>query len=375
MRKKILFTSTIGQTIQAFLIPHLQFFLDRGFDVGVATNTTNHDLKDLETLGVTIHCIPYSRKPFHFNNIRAFLRLRKCMKQYDIIHAHTPISSFLSRMASTKNQTTIYMSHGLYFNENGNRLTNALYKCAEKVAGYKTSLIIVTNTEDVAAASKLVPRHRIHYVPGVGVDPSHYSKGRLTPEQKKQLKQSLGIGEDRTILLHIAEFNANKRQEDSVLSILELQKTHPNVLLLLVGTGELLNDIDALIRNKKLTEHVKCLGYRKDIQSLLEISDIGLLLSLREGLPRSIMEMMCMEVPVVATDIRGNRDLVQDGVTGFLVPIKSPLVVAERCRHLLESENIEEIGVQGLERIQNHFSLEHVLDELDEIYEEMNVYE
>ncbi|MFG6495277.1 glycosyltransferase family 4 protein [Fictibacillus sp. UD] len=375
MRKKILFTSTIGLTIQSFLIPHLKFFLERGFDVGVATNATSDDLKDLEELGVTVHFIPFSRKPWHFDNIRAFLQLRKCMKHYDILHAHTPISSFLSRMASTRRQTTIYMSHGFHFNENGNWLTNFIYRCAEKLAGFKTSLIIVTNTEDLVAANELIPRHLIQYVPGVGVDLSHYSKGQLTTDQKQQFRQSLGIGEDRTILVHIAEFNANKRQIDSVLSILELRKTHPDVLLLLIGTGELMQDIQDVIHKEKLTEHVKCLGFRKDIPLLLEISDIGILLSLREGLPRSVMEMMCMELPVVATDIRGNRDLLLDGITGYLVPIKSPLVVAKRCRDLLENDNINEFGEQGLKRIQNHFSLEHVMDELDKIYKELKIYE
>lgn len=375
MSKRILFTSTIGQTVEAFLIPHLQFFLERGFEVGVATNTTSHDLKYLEEIGVTVHFIPYSRKPLHFSNIRAFFTLRECMKHYDIIHAHTPISSFLSRLASTKRHTTIYMSHGLYFNENGNWFTNSLYKCAEKIAGYKTSLLIVTNTEDLIAASDLVPKHLIRYVPGVGVDPSDYSKGKMTTVQKQKLRQSLDIEEDRTILLHIAEFNANKRQQDSVLSIVELRKTHPDVLLLLVGTGELTTEIQKLIHTEELTEHVKCIGYRKDIPHLLEISDVGLLLSLREGLPRSVMEMMCMKVPVVATDIRGNRDLVKDGVTGFLVPIKSPLSVAEKCHHLIEHHNRREFGEQGFKRIQTHFSLEHVLNELDEIYKEMNLYE
>lgn len=82
-----------------------------------------------------------------------------------------------------------------------------------------------------------------------------------------------------------------------------------------------------------------------------------------------------MELPVVATDIRGNRDLLLDGITGYLVPIKSPLVVAERCRDLLENDNINEFGEQGLKRIQNHFSLEHVMDELDKIYKELKIYE
>lgn len=374
MSKKILFTSTILQTVDAFLIPHLQFFLEKGFEVGVATNTESKDVSHLEIMGVHIHPVSYSRSPLHFRNIRAFFQIRKHLKHYDILHTHTPISSFLSRIASSKHHTTIYMSHGLHFNEHGNWLTNRLFKWAEKLAGWKTTRLIVTNTEDITQAESLVPKEKVRYVHGVGVDPTHYLKSSVSESRKARIKRSLGIEKNYPVLLHIAEFNANKRQVDSVLAVCELRKSYPDVMLLLIGKGENELAIHTLIEEKNVSESVKCLGFRKDIPQLLSICDIGLLLSLREGLPRSVMEMMCMKVPVVATDIRGNRDLIEHGSSGYLVPVKAPLQVAKSCRKLLERQDSSNFGHKGLQRIYDHFSLEHVLKELDAIYLELDLY-
>ncbi len=76
--------------------------------------------------------------------------------------------------------------------------------------------------------------------------------------------------------------------------------------------------IKAEIKSRQLEDYVFCLGYREDIDNILSITDIGLLVSLREGLPKSVMEMMAMEIPLVVTDIRGNRDLVINGENGVL---------------------------------------------------------
>lgn len=374
MSKKVLFVTTIIRTVEAFLLPHIHYFLSKGYEVGIATNTENQQLNYWEKTGVKIHHIPFSRKLMNKDNLASYKMLKSIIKQYQLLHLHTPIASFLTRMASSKEQVVIYSVHGFHFNENGSWLSNSLYKLAEKTMGFKTDKLIVTNKEDLSAAKSIVSEKKIHYVHGVGLDTSLYDDHHFSEKTKQQMKYELGLDLDRKIITHIAEFNENKRQIDLVHACELLKDKMENFTFLLVGNGENFGMIQKTIKDRKLDRYIKCLGFRTDISTILSITDIGLLVSIREGLPRSVMEMMAMKIPVIATNIRGNRDLIINGENGYLVPIKDPVQIAEKCAILLNNEDlIQQFGEKGREFIQLQFSLDNVLQEMELIYQDLQL--
>lgn len=367
--KRILFVATISRTIEAFLVPHIRYFLKKGYQVGAAANLDGHQLHQLQQEGVTLHHVSFSRTVFAKNNAAAYSAIKKVIQQYDILHVHTPIASFLTRLASSKKHYVIYMAHGFHFNENGGTLTNTLYKLGEAAAGLKTTKLVVTNTDDRDAARTFMPKKKIHFVHGVGLNVQEYDQNFFSMKDRQQLKQELGLRDDRKVLTHIAEFNSNKRQIDLIEACRLLKEKTSDFTLLLVGHGDQREYIQQQIAIWKLEDHVRCLGFRKDIPAILSVTDIGLLVSIREGLPRSVMEMMAMQVPVVATNIRGCRDLVDHEQTGFLVPIKSPLHIAECCFQLITDENkAKAFGEKARKKVEQQFSIETVLKELESIY-------
>ena len=118
-----------------------------------------------------------------------------------------------------------------------------------------------------------------------------------------------------------------------------------------------------------MSNYILVLGQRTDIVGILSITDIGLLVSIREGLPRSVMEMMSMEIPVVVTSIRGNMDLIDDGGEGFYVPIKDSNSIKEKLSMLIEDGNLRTtMGKRARDKILNRFSLTKVLSDLDKVY-------
>jgi glycosyltransferase involved in cell wall biosynthesis len=376
MKKKILFVTTISNTIESFFIPHIHYLLSKGFAVGVATNTEDNTLERLAELGVVIHHVPFSRKIADKANLSAYKVIKKIIKPYHILHLHTPISSFITRICSSKNHKVIYTSHGFHFNEHGRWYTNFLFFSAEKLAGLKTNKLIVINHDDLVAAKRIVSKKKLHHVNGVGLDTSIYQSDQFSEQEKQGIKLELGLESDEKVITHIAEFNDNKRQMDIVhaCELLKEQKTK-KFTILLIGTGENMDKIQKQINDRNLQGYIKCLGLRRDIPRILSITNIGLLVSIREGLPRSLMEMMSMKIPVVATNIRGNRDLIENGVNGYLVSIKDPSQIAEKCLTLLTNENLpKQFGEKGREKIEKQFSIEKVLQQMEVVYQEMGLY-
>jgi glycosyltransferase involved in cell wall biosynthesis len=342
--------------------------------VEIATNTENEQGFSEELKHVNVHHIPFSRSLLDKSNCRAIFEARQLLKQnkYDVIHVHTPIASFISRLAAPKMTKKVYTAHGFHFNENGRIFTNYLFWAAEKIAGFKTDKLIVINKEDVTAARKIVPGNKIEYVKGVGIDTDQYHPSIFADDKKSNLKNELDIPADHKVITHIAGFNDNKRQIDVVNACKILKQKYEAFTILLVGTGPTLNHIKQEIKNKNLEDHIKCIGYRKDIDKILSITDVGLLVSLREGLPRSVMEMMAMKVPVVLSDIRGNRDLVENNKNGFLVPAKNPDKIAEKCFTLLTNvKSANQFSERSYQIILNEFSLKPILKRMDSVYKDL----
>ncbi|WP_010094028.1 glycosyltransferase family 4 protein [Ornithinibacillus scapharcae] len=369
---KCLVVTNTDRMISLFFIPHIKLLQKMGYDVSIATALQNPRMMKDEFPEISLHHVPFTRDLHPIRNMKAYAAIKKLLQEgkYDIVHVHTPIAAFLVRMAAPKKQQIIYTAHGFHFHEHGSRLSNWIYYVAEKVAASKTRKLIVINEEDFQSAQRFLPIDKIHYIHGVGLDADRFNPRNYSDKNKYELRKELGISNDTIVITHLAEFNENKRQIDIVLAAEELKKHTHNFVVLLLGDGSLAAEIKNEITNRKLEDYVFCLGYRGDIDQILSVTDIGLLVSLREGLPKSVMEMMAMEIPLIVTDIRGNRDLVIDEKNGYVIPIRNPKALMEACLRLIHNGNSRmEMGKRGRERILDKFELDLILVELEKIYE------
>jgi glycosyltransferase involved in cell wall biosynthesis len=362
--------------VRAFLLPHIAHLQKKGIIIEIATclddnSTLREDLK-----GVNIHHIPFSRNIFSLKNIVASFKLYKFLKRtnFHLIHVHTPIASFITRLVNLQKKVPlVYTAHGFHFHEQGSKLTNAIFKFFEKAAGNWLDKLIVINEEDYNQAISFLDSTKVRLIHGIGIDINRFLSKNMSLKEA-DLKLQLKIPPEQKVLIHLAEFNKNKRQIDLVEAAKILKERRDDFLFLLVGEGPLREKIERIIAEENLSNYVKTLGFRTDIVELLSMSDIGLNVSLREGLPRSIMEMMLLQLPVVATNIRGNRDLVQHNESGFLVPVQSPKEIAKHCGILLDdSEKWKTYGRKGKEIIESNYDLPKVLKAIDEVYEEVGL--
>jgi glycosyltransferase involved in cell wall biosynthesis len=178
----------------------------------------------------------------------------------------------------------------------------------------------------------------------------------------------LGFPADVPVVACIAELIPRKNHRQLFEAWAEVHREFPRAVLLVAGTGSLEQQLRREADDRRFDGSIRMLGYRADIPDLLAVSDVVVLASRHEGLPRVIMEAMAAGKPVVATDVRGSRDLVRDGKSGLLAPLERPDLLAKALLRLLGDRALAcRMGTAGRELIQE-YGLERVLQEMDAIY-------
>ncbi|MGB9794638.1 glycosyltransferase family 4 protein [Caldisericum exile] len=371
--KRILFLTTLDVTIYSFLIPHMKILKSMGYEVEVAASNVGFTDK-IEKEGFKVYNLPFRRNPFSISNIKAFLKLYRIMKEnnYLMLHTHTPVASFFGRIAGrlVGIPHIVYTAHGFHFHEYGNPLKNFIYYRLEKFAGKFTDVLITINVDDykVATEKKLIPHGKVVYIKGVGVDLE-----RLNPRNFKDNKESDFLSDNnRFIFVSVGRLEKEKHFDYLIKAFYFVKKHYPNFELLVIGDGEEQVSLKKLSQRISLKDYVRFLGYVKHVEKYLYHSFAFVFTSSREGLPVSVMEAMAMEKPVVAYNIRGVRDLVEDGVNGFLVPFGDIKELSNKIIYLMEHPDIaKEMGKRGREKIEKEFSLNVVLQDMEKLYKKV----
>lgn len=221
-----------------------------------------------------------------------------------------------ARKAGTR---VIYTAHGFHFYKGAPLKNWLLFYPVEKHLAKYTDTLITINDEDFERAKKKFEKrcHDIEYVPGVGVDEKKFNK-KLTKKQYAALRKSLKLKDDDFVMISVGRLDTNKNQGLLIRVTSKLVKEDKRYHLLLVGPDENSGRFQKLVKKYKLEKNVHFLGTRSDIPELLHISDVAVSASKREGLPVNLIESVYAGLRIVATDCRGNRDIVKSS-KGFLI--------------------------------------------------------
>lgn len=369
MPRKVLFCATVDYHFNAFHLPVLKWFKEQGWEVHMAANGQ----MELPCVDAKFD-IPIQRSPLGRKNLQAYAELKALIdaNHYDVIHCHTPMGGVLARLAARaarrKGTKVIYTAHGFHFCKGSPLLNWLIYYPLEKALSYMTDCLITINDEDYElAVTRQFGAKRIEHVHGVGVNTERFQS--LSEQQKGDLKTSMGYSPTDILLFYAAEFNQNKNQQMLIRALAAIHAEAPHVKLLLAGEGALQASCRALAAHLQLEDSVDFLGYRTDISRLLPMCDIAVASSLREGLPVNIMEAMACGLPVIASMNRGHKELILDGVTGWLTDPNDHEEMAEKL--LLMTRNPAssvQLGTRGRELIERKYTIRQVLQEQSAIY-------
>ena len=309
--KKLLFISNITDKITNFSYPSYAACKKLGIEFHLAANLDNFDFKNNPYKDIVFHNIHCERNPLSIKNFKSYAMINDIIKEYqiDFIHCNTPTGGLLGRICGKKMHVkkVLYTAHGFHFYKGAPLFNNTILKLVEYILALYTDVIITINQEDFLAAQKfkLKQNGHIYKVNGVGISIEDYQNINI---DKLNKRKSLGLNETDFICIGIGRVEANKNYSACIEAIVD---THDNKIhFLICGDGNQVEKMKKLAKQKKIDKQIHFLGFRNDINELLNIADCYLSMSKREGLPRAMMEAMASGLPCIASNIRGNKDLI-----------------------------------------------------------------
>lgn len=369
VRGRVLFVATVYSHLAAFHKPFIRMLQSEGYVVHTAASPSDGRKNELEDLGCECFDISFSRNPFYLaSNAKAFLQLRDLLarNRYSLVHVHTPVAAFLLRLASTfqKQGPIIYTAHGFHFFRGAPLKNWVIYYSLEKLAKRWTDTLLVMNEEDYDLATRMgyKAQENLFLVNGVGVDLAFFDG-----QTGDTIRKELGLERNDVIVSCIAEMIPRKNHIEILKAWPEITEECPNAHLLLVGTGRERAKLERVVHNKEIA-NVHFLGFRSDVNNIISTSDVVILASKHEGLPRCIMEAMACGKPVIASNVRGSRDLVEHGVNGYLFQIGDKVAFVKYMRELIMDRDKREAMGRSGRRIIQEYSLDTVLSQVRHIY-------
>lgn len=371
---KILFVATVRSHIGQFHMPFIRELKARGVEVHAAFKDNSADKPglDLSAIDKTFE-VPFERQPLRPNNIKAYRELKKIIdgNGYDAVHCHTPMGAVITRLAAKsarkKGTKVIYTAHGFHFFKGASIKNWMLFYPVEKYLSKYTDCLITINSEDCELAHKKKFRAgKIYKVHGVGVELDKFKA--VDADEKARLRAEYGYDGDTFIMIYPADLSVRKNQPMLFDALQKIAEKNKNVKLLLPGQPIRLEEYKRMVSERGIADNVEFLGYRRDINNLVGLSDLSVASSFQEGLPINIIEAMAMGNAIVATDVRGNNDAVEDVVNGYLVPVGDSDLMAEKILELMnDREKLRTFGENGLDMVKD-FSTENVNCEMLTIY-------
>jgi len=352
--------------------PCVEAALDMGYKVFYGTNRDNpQELKCSHPVEVFDSNTYRSITAFK-DNKKAYDNLCRVLKDNDVevIHCNTPVGGMVGRFAGKKYKVkkVIYTAHGFHFYKGAPLFNRTVLKWAEMYMARFTDAIITMNQEDYEAAQKFKLRKggKVYLVHGVGITLSDFEKIVVDRQEKRA---ELGVDDEDIVLISMGDLIARKNYPTAINAIAKAQNPHLHYFI--CGRGAELENLQKLSESLEVENQIHFLGFRTDVKELLRAADIFVFSTLQEGMPRSMMEAMASGLPCIASAIRGNVDLIDEGKGGFLVPAKDSDGFARAITVLSSDAELRaKMSCYNLEKIKE-YDVSVVESEIREIYKEV----
>lgn len=271
--------------------------------------------------------------------IKWFLRTNK----FDLVHTHETKSSFLTRLAFNKKLKIplIYGIHGVVFNDPRSKLGNQIYEFLERSTIGKADQLVAVSKD---VKSEYLMRNIGSGMPWEiiysGVDVAKF----ISPQpatNSADIRKSLGISDQDLVIISIGRFSSSKNQKDTIIAFHELCDLNPqfSLKLILVGEGPERANCEVLVNDFELNKRVTFAGFQKNIEDYLAICDVNVITSLREGLPRVVVEASLAGIPTVGYQVEGISEIIYDTESGLIVPQGDLRALINGMNELVASES------------------------------------
>jgi len=302
-------------------------------------------------------------------DLKSIWSLYKVCKQerFDIVHSHTAKAGFITAVAAKLAGVSLicHTYHGLPFYEGQDKVTYHLYRFFEKIACRFRDYVFTQNKRDLHACIDLIgDKHRVLFE-GNGVDIEF-----VTELANRWLSRAL---DDYPVegfkLVLLSRLEPVKRVDDFFRVVQKLKLDGMKISAVVAGEGILEKQLKKQLLEMRLDDCIRMVGFSEYPHALIAASDVVVLCSEKEGIPRSIMEAMALAKPVVATDVPGTQELVIDGVTGFLAGLGDHDAMAEKIKLLANDKKLRlKLGETGQQMVRTYYNDTEIAKVLHRFY-------
>lgn len=322
--KKVLLTATVQSHICQFHKPLVKMLHENGYEVHVAAYDNLYLKNGLKLDFVDkVFDIPFSRSPKSPDNIKAYKELKKILanEHYDYIHCNTPMGGIITRLAARKTRyegsKILYAAHGFHFYKGAPIISWMVFYPIEKFFGkYYTDKLITISNADYEMAVKKHICDKVYRIHSVGINSKKYTK--VAEDILNAYRSEYYLKPSDFVCICTGELNKNKRQRLVINALPVITKFVPNFKLLIAGNGPEKENLENQIKMLGMEKHAQLIGYRTDLEVFVNLSNIAVSASLREGLGINLIEAMNCHKPVIGSVNRGHSEFIKNGINGFL---------------------------------------------------------
>lgn len=374
--KRLVHVTTVDMSLVLLLGPQLRAFVDAGMDV-IGVSAPGPFVPQLESWGIRHVPLRHAtRSAAVGQDFMALVELWHLFRRLepDIVHTHNPKPGLYGRIAARGAGVpgVVNTVHGLYASPEDRMSRRAVVYALERAASLCSGAELVQNPEDLQVLTRLGVAPDKLVLLGNGVDLNHF-RPSADEQVRRQARADLGVGADDVVVGTVARLVWQKGFRELFAAAERLRDSHPNVVFVVVGGSD--PDKADAIPSEQLTAAISrgrivFAGERDDIEDVYPAFDLFVLPSYREGFPRSAMEAAASGLPVIATDIRGCRQVVSHGQSGLLVPIKDPVRLASAIEKLVVDPALRRrMGAAGRRKAEAEFDDQAVVSKTLDAYE------
>ncbi len=346
-RPRLVHLTTTDMSLDWLIGPQLRAFADAGYEV-IGMSAAGTHVANLAATGIAHVDVPaFTRSSNPLQDVRAFGQLLRLLRQVrpDLLHTHNPKPGILGRIAGwlVRVPVVVNTQHGLYAQPSDRWQRRWPVYAAERIAAVFSDAELVQNPEDVATLVKVlhIPAKRVHLL-GNGIDLTRFDPASASAETRSRLRGEWGIEDGQIVCATVGRLVREKGIAEILDAAHELRASGSSARFVIIGPSEpgKSDAVDEALIERARAEGVVFTGQRTDMVECYSAMDVFVTASWREGFPRAAMEAAAMGLPTVATDIRGNRQVIDDGVTGTLVPVRDPAALALAIGALVDSAEL-----------------------------------
>jgi glycosyltransferase involved in cell wall biosynthesis len=374
--KKLFHVTTVDMSLVLLLGPQLRAFADAGMEV-VGVSAPGPFVPQLEAWGIRHEPLRHAtRSTAVGQDMMALAELWRLFRrlQPDIVHTHNPKPGLYGRVAARAAGVpgVVNTVHGLYASPEDRASRRAVVYGLERAASLCSGAELIQNPEDLDVLARLgIPNDKLVLL-GNGVDLQRF-RPETEGHGRRRARAELGVDPDAVVVGTVARLVWQKGFKELFAAAERLRGTHPDIVFVVVGGSD--PDKADAISSEELDDarrrgRIVFAGSRGDMEHVYRGFDLFVLPSYREGFPRSAMEAAASGLPVIATDIRGCRQVVSHGETGLLVPLHDPARLASAIEELVVNSALRRrMGTAARRKAEAEFDDRAVVSKTLEAYE------